>query len=294
MAKTLQYMRDRDQVVAEIVKEDGTSLYTYRYICFGATRGGVWDAIIKMKEAKYADFYFTSSLETLRKSKKPFLNRFMEILAPTDIFRNVKISTLLYDDMPKGPRGIWSGYFNVSKANQELWFRVRFDVDKVSSPEMFLIGNILRCLHLHPYVIYDFLKLVKLHPEVCPFSLFMIAHTCRLKAGRQITSGHSIVNNSSLYVAKSVKEILERLDDDFKLHGSMRVAPYYSRLWWDNWLMHTRIGGNEPAINLRFYGTIYSPEILKTYLSKEDFEHGLKTIPHNILLFKSAPIRSDW
>ena len=94
---TLKYMRDRDQVVGRYTDSGGDTLHNYRFICFGNIRY----QSAYCADSKYLEFYFTSSLEKLRKSRsKTFFDKFIEALSPTNIFRNAEISKVEWDDIP--------------------------------------------------------------------------------------------------------------------------------------------------------------------------------------------------
>jgi hypothetical protein len=219
----LNYTMSKDRLNCFVVDKDNGIIKSFLgQPCFSIMLGSIFPPIINDPQAQYLDVYYHDTLSE-QLGEEGQAGKFLALLKKMGLLRYTQVDLLTSEQVPVELLSTEGNSYHQSGTT----IRVRFDIDVISSAEMFLVGNAIRVIHIHPYIAYNFMKYVKMHSDVSLWITFLIAHKLRSDASGRTTTGHCITNYS-------LSSILMDMDDahayiDNLTFGCVRNTPSYNK-----------------------------------------------------------------
>lgn len=222
---------------------------TNTHACFAFLRGSINTSY------KYLSFYLKSQIDTCNSGKFNFsiLEMFIELLKDMGMFRNVHDYEIV---------------------QQKVY--ITFNLDKVSSREIYFVGNFVRLVQEQPQVVYNFITAHLRFPEKPLYELLILSHVIQFHPFNSFNyiDGHSLVGSQFDYIRQPLSDIL----DSYSLRPSYNQSSNYCDYRKDK------------AVNLDIVNSFsrkpqpctplaYSEELYESYLSKEKYDAWLEKQP---------------
>jgi hypothetical protein len=274
---TLTYSSEYDQVVGQVVTEEGKCLYQYQYVCYGQSLNFTPDTR-KKPEAKYYDFYFhdriTNHFDNKAIDMGSRTTRFIELIKQAGAAPNSQIDYIRKNDLPAGIN---------SRFARTGMIRIRHDLDKCTAQEMFLLGSCIRTISNSPQLVLDYLQLVDLHPDIELSLLYQIACSVSFKTNRREQSGSNVLidQSSGLLRGKTFTDFYNDVAKYGKPMLRISTSYLYPTPQFNSYQKYfqdtdTKIKYKHPYSEsalitsfIRNYGAKYSPETVYAALDKD-------------------------
>jgi hypothetical protein len=192
------------------VNEQGEIVNTGGYVCFGDMLEPSRTSFYRRKEnpAIYLDHFFVSNVPPKEAAK--FLSRMKRM----GLFRNVSISKVPFEEIPANLQSIIKVY---SKKDEHEYYRLRADVRVCSAQEYHVVGFIIREMENNPRPITNWSNLIKLHPKVDKFLLYLISHNIRpddwMGGSGNYAAGHQFIPLGFTHIVDtSIKKVFALMD----------------------------------------------------------------------------------
>jgi hypothetical protein len=219
----LNYTMSKDRLNCFVVDKDNGIIKSFLgQPCFSIMLGRTFPPIIKDPQAQYLDVYYHDTLSE-QLVEEGQAEKFITLLKKSGLLRYTQVDLLTPEQVPV--ELLSTEYNSYHKSGTTI--RVRFDIDVISSAEMFLVGNAIRVIHIHPYIAYNFMKYVELHPDISLWLTFLIAHKLTSDATGSPASGHCITNYSLSSILMDMDDVHAYIDQ--LTFSSLRQSPAYSK-----------------------------------------------------------------
>lgn len=253
------------RVYGQIVREDGTCLCNYDYICFGQSLNYTED-FRKDKTAKYYDFYFADKVTEHFKGDTSYTDAYLSLLDEANYRKTAEVSRVekCPEDIPKS----------------KYMLRLRLPLDEATGQEMFLTGCLIRVLENSPQLVLDCLQLNSLHPDIDKSLLVLMAHVISFsdKYRSQNISDVLISPSSSVLTGKTFKDFYKDTSKKPKLRTSTNYLGLPKVTYMQNYFVHSNIRmpyyhqPTKRSLETTLYrvsGVEYKPEVIETFLDVE-------------------------
>ena len=286
--KKFKYMDALDKTNTNLqcfVSQDGLVRQEFTHICFGRTI-----------EQRRKEFVYThnrhhpnnpiTTLEVWQADnlsnaflKTTVSDRVIAIMRSWGLFRNCTIERVSNKETA----------FKDSSArriatNSKHLLKISFDYNTIKPQEVWLVGWVLRHLSCHPIAMLSFLKLVKKHPELSSWHLFLISFNINfgLKA-IEVYCGHLLTTKSNLLLIRdvSIADVLKEIDKDMykdmtkslTYNIEKGIAERFSQMASSNAppLYGTNLKTGREEIIFRKGSEPYSKELVQSFFSGEIF-----------------------
>jgi len=263
---TIPVFQNRDRVIYQGLSSTEEIVYSTTHICFGLFGSHHFrKEFLEVPDLTYFQTWFGDSLSLVLK-EEGWAEKFIDALKTTGLLENVDLKVLDKKDITKKESEAFSYVASADKALRMV--RLRFDLNKVSSPEMFLIICTIRTLAINPGVIYDSLLLWEKHPDVSYWNCLIAAHGINMGTYRSHHPLHGLCSSKVGYVLSTVEEILEVLKRERKVLAIKDMQ--YTRVIWDTVIHADFRYGPIPA---------YSEELFNSYMGEKQFKEYVKAHP---------------
>jgi hypothetical protein len=267
---------DRDRVRGYIGTKDGKIIERYHHICFGRTFQENARKILKQKESEVYVFYFIDSL-TEQSGSVDLTDSYIALLHECGAIVNGSISRTF----SKEDKNI-DVVFDLRHTQKTPFLKLEFDIDKCSSQELFLVGQLIRIVSTSPQIIVDYLELLKLTPDIDKSIVLQLAHMVYFSTRSQVSSNVLLQPGTALLRSKTFIDFYKEVEQTpIRTANSYYVNPLGGDNSiidsYQNYFAHPQkyircfsefYKRNHENALYRFGGVDYSPETIETFFDE--------------------------
>ena len=214
--KLRETLDDTNHNIQRFVSSNGKISAEFSHICFGRTvdqERKDWinghnyhhpDNPIIALEVWQADNLSNAFLDT------EVSDRVLSVMRSWGLFRNCTVERVLSRDV------IFENAFATCiKNNSKYLLKLSFDFATIKPQEVWLVGWAVRHLSCHPILMLSFLKVLKRHPELPSWQVFLASFNVRFgKKEVEVYEGHLLATRNNLLLVKDVdiKTVLKLID----------------------------------------------------------------------------------
>ena len=214
--KLRKNLDDTNHNIQCFVSKDGLVRHEYAHMCFGRTV----DSYRVNDTASHNSEHESNPITTLEvwqsdNLSNAFLNtevsdRVLSIMGSWGLFRNCTVERVLSKDVT------FSNNLALRiKNNSKHLLKISFNFKTIKPQEVWLVGWVVRHLSCHPIVMLSFLKVLKRHPEIPSWQLFLASFSVKFaRKDIEIYEGHLLTVRSNLALIKdvSIQDVLNDID----------------------------------------------------------------------------------
>lgn len=185
-------------------------------MCFGRTIDGDRKNWLQLHNSNHTDNPITT-LEVWQADNlsNAFLDtevsdRVLSIMGSWGLFRNCTVERVLSKGL------VFDN--NLSKRiqnNSKYLLKISFDFSTIKPQEVWLVGWVVRHLSCHPIYMLSFLKVLKRHPEISSWQLFLASFSVKFaRRDTEVYEGHLLTVRANLALIKdvSIQDVLKEID----------------------------------------------------------------------------------
>ena len=214
--KLRETLDDTNHNIQRFVSKDGQISTEFAHMCFGRTvdndrkywvnihNGNHPDNSITALEVWQADNLSNAFLDT------EVSDRILSIMRSWGLFRNCTVERVLSKDVI-----FENNLASRVKKNSKYLLKLNFDFNTIKPQEVWLVGWVVRHLSCHPIHMLSFLKVLKRHPAVPSWQVFLASFSVRFgKKEIEVYEGHLLTTRCNLLFVKdvSIKDVLKEID----------------------------------------------------------------------------------